>query len=97
MSKKNMRAVSVLALQCMDSPVYLFVVFNYAMPARSSLQEIAAHIHFPEQGNARKAHLLARIEEKRAELDVLLSQLQSRRAALESILPELRSGLRADK
>jgi MerR family copper efflux transcriptional regulator len=62
-----------------------------------SLQEIATHIHFPEGGNARKAHLLAKIQEKLAELDVFLAQLQSKRAALESILPELQRGLRADQ
>jgi MerR family copper efflux transcriptional regulator len=62
-----------------------------------SLQEIAAHIHFPERGSARKAHLMARIQEKIAELDVLLTELQSKRAVLESILPELQSSLREDQ
>jgi MerR family copper efflux transcriptional regulator len=61
-----------------------------------TLQEIATHIHFPEHGSARKAHLLARIEEKFAELNVSLTQLQSKRAVLESILSELRSGIRED-
>jgi DNA-binding transcriptional MerR regulator len=62
-----------------------------------SLQEIAAHIRSPEQGAARKACLLAKIEVKLTEIDVLLVQLQTRRTALQSILPELRSALGGDQ
>jgi DNA-binding transcriptional MerR regulator len=73
----------------------LFV--NRARTLGFSLQEIATHIRSPERGVARKARLLAKIEAKLTEIDVLLVQLQSRRVALESILPELRSGLGADQ
>ena len=62
-----------------------------------SLGEIAAHIHSPTNGKARKAQLLGKIESKLAELDELTAELEKRRTTFQALLQELRRSLRVDQ
>jgi MerR family copper efflux transcriptional regulator len=62
-----------------------------------SLQEIAAHIHSPMKGKARKARLFRKFEDKIADLDGLIEDLGKKRAALHSLLLEIRSDSQVDK
>ena len=56
-----------------------------------SLQEIAAHIHSPTNGKARKAQLLRKIESK------LAAELEKRRTTFQALLQKLRRSLRVDQ
>ncbi|THD58937.1 MerR family transcriptional regulator [Phenylobacterium sp.] len=54
-----------------------------------TLRDVAAHLSSP-QGDARKARLQARLEDKLAELDTFLEQVGARRAVMLSLIDELR-------
>jgi MerR family copper efflux transcriptional regulator len=54
-----------------------------------TLREVVAHLGSP-QGDARKARLQARLQEKLAELDALLDQMHARRAVLLNLIDEIR-------
>ncbi len=58
-----------------------------------TLRDVAAHLRSP-QGDARKARLQVRLEEKLAELDVHLEQVRARRVVLLDLIDEVR-GARA--
>ena len=58
-----------------------------------TLRDVAAHLRSP-QGDARKARLEARLEERLAELDVHLEQVRARRAVVLNLIDEVR-GVRA--
>lgn len=54
-----------------------------------TLKEVATHLSSPK-GDARKARLEARLEEKLAELDVHLEQVRARRAEILRLIDEVR-------
>jgi MerR family copper efflux transcriptional regulator len=54
-----------------------------------TLRDVATHLSSP-QGDARKARLQARLEEKLAELDLHLEQVRARRAILLKLIEEVR-------
>jgi MerR family copper efflux transcriptional regulator len=70
-----------------DLEVVLFI--DRAQGLGFTLREVATHLSSP-QGDARKARLQARLEEKLAELDAHLEQVRARRAVILVLIDEVR-------
>jgi MerR family transcriptional regulator, copper efflux regulator len=73
--------------------IILFI--NRARGLGFSLAEVAAHLDSPKD-HTRKSRLLAKMEDKIRELDLLLADLQSRRATLLGLAAELRKTVAQD-
>ena len=70
-----------------DLEVVRFI--NRAQSLGFTLRDVAAHLDSP-RGDARKAGLQARLEDKLAELDAHLEEVRVRRALILSLIDEVR-------